>query len=55
MSDPGPSHTVFNRRNQPLELHVAEGVREERDAQSIKEALARWQESQDGRTSQNNS
>ena len=48
-------YEILERYNAGLELHLAEGVREERDAQSIKEALARWRESQDGRTSPNNS
>jgi hypothetical protein len=48
-------YEVLERYNDGLDLPVVEDVREERDAQSIKEALTRWRESQDGRTSSNSS
>jgi hypothetical protein len=48
-------YEVLEQYDAGLDLPVVEDVREERDAQSIKEALTRWRESQDGRTSSNSS
>jgi hypothetical protein len=47
-------YEILEAYNTGFEMRLAEGGREERDPQAIKEALTRWREAQDGRTSSNN-
>jgi hypothetical protein len=47
-------YEILEGYNTGFEVRLADSGREERDPQAIKEALARWREAQDGRTSPNN-